>query len=393
MRPAEDDSSTRMSTLADSSRHFLTPRHSPALVALAVIFAADLEGGRAASRAPASEGTATPVATLIPAPLVTLKSDVDSNSPAVWARVGRRDVLYVFTSFDGVLRRSSGSGVGLLGSTIDVTVTPWPPGRTWLEAVVVAEDGAWYGFYHNERDATSCGEGNGRAIPRLGALRSTNRGRTWKNLGTILSMPRRTYDCASPNTYFVGGVGDFSVMLDQDEEHLYIFYSQYVRDAESQGVAVARLRWADRDDPVGKVNVYVDEVWTPAETAGDEGQRWVYPIASPLFPTKGSWHDDGDWVDAFWGPSVHWNNEINQYVMLLNHARDTQWTQEGVYVSFSSRLDDPRSWSTPVKILDGGHWYPQVFGLDGVSGTDKSAGGIARFFMGGRSEHLIKFTR
>ena len=63
-------------------------------------------------------------------------------------------------------------------------------------------------------------------------------------------------------------------------------------------------------------------------------------------------------VDAYWGPSVHWNTYLGQYVMLLNHARDARWNQEGIYISFASRLDDPSAWSAPVKIMDGGQTRP-----------------------------------
>jgi len=100
-----------------------------------------------------------------------------------------------------------------------------------------------------------------------------------------------------------------------------------------------------------------------------------------------------DKVDAFWGPSVHWNTYLEQYVMLLNHAKDSAWSQEGIYISFAPRLDDPSLWTKPVKILDGGIWYPQVMGLEDGSGTDKVAGRQARFFMGGVSQHLIQFTK
>lgn len=98
-------------------------------------------------------------------------------------------------------------------------------------------------------------------------------------------------------------------------------------------------------------------------------------------------------VDAFWGPSVHWNTFLNQYVMLLNHASDSDWYHEGVYVSYAPRLDDPRLWSVPAKLLDGGNWYPQVMGLEIGTGTDKVAGERARFFMSGVSQYLIHFTR
>jgi hypothetical protein len=81
------------------------------------------------------------------------------------------------------------------------------------------------------------------------------------------------------------------------------------------------------------------------------------------------------------------------YVMLLNRAKNTRYDQEGIYVSFAPRLDDPRLWSPPVKILNGGSWYPQVISEDDGVGTDKVAGEWARFFMAGTSQYLIHFTK
>ena len=79
--------------------------------------------------------------------------------------------------------------------------------------------------------------------------------------------------------------------------------------------------------------------------------------------------------------------------MLVNRAKDENYSEEGVYVSFAPRLDNPGLWSYPQKLLNGGKWYPQVIGLDAGSGTDKAAGATARFFMSGRSDYLIAFTR
>ena len=90
---------------------------------------------------------------------------------------------------------------------------------------------------------------------------------------------------------------------------------------------------------------------------------------------------------------MHWNTALEQYVMLLNRAKDENYTQEGVYVSYALRLDDPRLWSTPQRLLVGGKWYPQVVGSSQGIGTDKVAGASARFFMSGRSDWVINFTR
>lgn len=332
-----------------------------------------------------------PRAALVPAPRIWLSGGVDSNSPAVWDRVRGRPTLFVFTSFYGPSRATSTLGIGALGEPAGITVNKWPPGQTWLEAVVPADDGTWFGFYHNERDATGCPENAGKAVPRLGAMRSTNRGLTWKNLGTVLAMRKNTEVCGTPNGYFAGGVGDFSALLDEDAEYLYFFYSQYVSADSLQGVAVARLPWADRHAPEGKIAVYDDGDWVPARTTATGNV--VYPVATPLFPVGGSWHDDSRPVTAYWGPSVHWNTHLNQYVMLLNHASDMEWSQEGVYISFAPRLDDPKLWSPPRKLLQGGRWYPQVFGLETGIGTDKYAGEVARFYMSGSSEYFIQFVR
>ena len=156
------------------------------------------------------------------------------------------------------------------------------------------------------------------------------------------------------------------------------------------------MAWADRDAPAGKVSLWTEGLWMPARTlrAGrEDGAMWEYPLASPVYPVARSWHLDGPAADAFWGPSVHWNTHLQQYVMLLNRARDMQWTQEGIYVAFSPSLEDPSQWSTPRKILDGGGWYPQVIGLEQGRGTDRLAGAAARLFIQGRSEHLIQFAR
>lgn len=99
----------------------------------------------------------------------------------------------------------------------------------------------------------------------------------------------------------------------------------------------------------------------------------IWMTAGPIFPAKDSWHDEDSVVDAFWGPSVHWNTYLQQYVMLLNHAKDDNFAQEGIYVSFAADIDDPRLWSPPVKILNGGGWYPQIIGQQDGLGTDKMA--------------------
>ena len=343
-----------------------------------------------------AQNVSTPHAELSAAPSMRLTGSADSNSPAVWQRIGGQIQMLVLTSIAGRPSLSFGSQLRTLGQPAPIVMQPWPGGGVWMEAVVADDNGMLYGFYHNEIGATMCGDdGSDKVIPRIGAARSRNHGATWEPLGVVLEAPPGTYDCETNNVYFVGGVGDFTVRLDPQSRDLYFFYSQYIKFDRLQGVGVARLAWADRDNPSGKVMVWNSRTWLPARAIPlvNGSVRWVYPAAVPIFPAVEPWHDDDNEVDAFWGPSVHWNTYLQQYVMLLNHAKDAAWTQEGVYVSFAPRIDDPTLWTKPVKLLDGGAWYPQVMGLEDGSGTDKDAGRWARFFMGGISEHLIQFVK
>jgi len=259
-----------------------------------------------------------------------------------------------------------------------------------MEAIIPDVDGTWYGYYHLERPATMCGTTD-RVIPSIGAARSADFGATWESLGTVLAAPAFSFSCTTNDRYNVGGLGDFTVMLDPQSRDLYFFFSQYVRTEQLQGVGIARLAWADRDNPSRRVTVWQDGRWIPAALRfGPE--RWI-ASAIPIFPAAEPWHDSDTAVDAFWGPSVHWNTYLQQYVMLLNRSKDTNWAQEGIYISFAPRLDDPRLWTTPTKILNGGMWYPQVIGIEDGSGTDKTAGELARLFMRGTSSQYLRFIK
>ncbi len=365
-------------------------------VAVVVLLAAHHGSVGLTQPAPAES---VPSARLIAADAVHLTGSVDSNSPAIWDLVRGTRRLYVLTSWDGVVRLATGSSVTQLSEAEPVSWTRAPRQKVWMEAVLADPgSGVWYGYYHHERDDVVC-EGSGRVLPRIGAARSEDQGRTWQDLGPILEAPPRSYRCDTPNEYFVGGVGDLSVLLDAQSQHVYLFYSQYVRRQQLQGVAVARVAWAGRDAPVGKVLVWARGQWMPPSpvdtltTEGETRRRWHYPAGTPLYAAAESWHDQDSDVDAFWGPSVHWNTYLKRYVMLLNRARDVSWAQEGIYIAFAASLDDPRIWSTPTRLLEGGSWYPQVMGLETGTGTDKLAGQMARLYMSGHSEHYIVFTR
>jgi hypothetical protein len=372
------------------------------LAASAILAAGVVSVAAVPTAVPLAATAAVPRATLTAALPVVLPGNVDSNSPLVWDLDQGVQRLFVLTSHSGQASISAGASVDRFTGTAPITLTPHPGYGVWMEAVVSDGVDTWYGFYHNEWPATACGRDD-RFVPRIGAAKSTDRGQTWQDLGTVLQATQSTTACDSPNRYVIGGVGDLSVMLDHDKNYLYVFYSQYQKQREAQGVAVARMLWADRDRPAGRMALWRGGTWEPNAgrlafsplLPGAQRRRleWTYPAASPLVSTSQAWHDADDKVDAFWGPAIHWNTALEQYVMLLNRAKDENYGQEGIYVSFAPALDDPALWSAPQRILNGGKWYPQVVGLSPGTGTDKLAGASARFFMSGRSDWVINFTK
>lgn len=206
-----------------------------------------------------------------------------------------------------------------------------------MEAVVADDDGTWYGYYHNENPAVVCGTDRPRPVARIGAARSEDRGRTWRDLGIVIEAPTSSIACASPNRYVIGGVGDLSVMLER-REGVPVFLLQPVsRGSGRPGVAVARMAWASRNHPVRRVWVWNDGAWLPPSGSvqvHDRRERGPAPgvdgdtAGTPLVATTQAWHDADGRVNAFWGPSVHWNAAIDRYVMLLNRARDENYAQE-----------------------------------------------------------------
>lgn len=372
-----------------------------ALLAASCVTVATLLPGTAQER---SAIPRTPSAHLVGAAPLRLPGAVDSNSPVVEAMIAGRRTLVVLTSWGGQPSRAAGRALDTLGPPEPVVLDPWPGGGVWIEAVVPDEAGTWYAFYHNERESAVCRDGSGKVVPRIGMARSGDGGFTWTDLGILIGASPRTFDCGTGNAYFVGGVGDLAALLDRDRQFVYIYFSQYGRSPSQQGVAAARLAWADRDSPVGKLDVWSQGAWLPSRSrrtwmaallsgVDPAGTRWEIPPATPIFPTPNAWHDGDETVDAFWGPALHWNSYLQQYVMLLNRAADEAFAPGGVFVSFNPRLDAPGAWSVPSRLLDGGTWYPQVVGTGPGIVSDVEAGQAARFFMGGQSDRLIRFSK
>ena len=308
--------------------------------------------------------------------------EVDCNSPAHWDG----GTLYMFFS-TGHPFRSSGAGFdGLARPSVRVRFDNeegWAMGGRWIEATHKTGDGKLYMWYHNEPPVVP-----GKTAPRIGQMVSGDNGLSWRDQGIILEAPAGSNNTDSANKYFVGGNGDFSVIADRKGEFLYFLISTYNKDIAEQGVAVARMHARDLADPKGKVLKWHKDAWNEPGLGGH---------VTPMFRAAVDWHLPV--VDAFWGPSVHWNTHLEAWVMLLNRAKDKDWAQEGIYVTFNADIAAPKGWAPPVKILDAkdlekSKWYPQVLGTNaGARETDKLAGQSARLFVAGVSAWEIRFRK
>ena len=334
----------------------------------------------------------TPSARLVPAPFIKFPGDVDSNSPLIWDLVDGAQQLFVITSWGGVPVRSSGPSVDQLEKGPPVAFATHPGHGVWMESILTDDVGNWYAYYHHERPADECGR-HDRQLPRIGSSRSSDHGRTWEDLGIVLDAPRGSAQCGSTNRFVLGGVGDVSAVLDENKQDVYLFFSQYSGGVERQGVSVARLAWSDRDAPAGKASIFSDGAWLPATRLDAEPGDWSYPPGTPLVKATRPFHDGNQAADVYWGASVHWNTYLEQYVMLLNRAKDESFGTEGIYVSYAASLSDPHQWTSPHRLMIGGEWYPQVVGLEIGAGTDRVAGRRARFFLTGKSNRMIEFER
>lgn len=321
-------------------------------------------------------------------PAIGHAQECDCNNPAYWDG----DTLYVFNSAIHPWRNAGPDLFHLRDAYERVTFdneATFRSGR-WLESAWRDDGGVLYGWYHNEPGRVCPGKKNLTA-PRIGALRSTDNGATWKDLGFVLESRVDALQCDTANHFFAGGNGDFCVIPDEGKEYLYFFISTYGKFIEEQGVSVARMRVADRDAPAGKVWKWHAGGWT---------EPGIHGRVSPVFPAAIDWNRKD--ADAFWGPSAHWNTHLGMYVLFLNRAIDCAWKQEGIYVSYTLDLADVGGWTPPRKILDRAEivpegstesgFYPQVIGLE-KGETDKRAGKRARFFIHGASRWEIEFCR
>jgi hypothetical protein len=307
---------------------------------------------------------------------------VDSNSPLYW----RNGELHVFTSTGTPLVTSIEDQRHIeVGVPQEIGVQPAAHLPMWIESAWQDDDGALYAWYHHEPGGVC--PNSTLTAPRIGALVSQDGGRTFTDLGIVLASGDPP-DCSARNGFFASGHGDFTVIPDREREYFYFFFGSYGGDVRGQGVAVARMAFADRDRPAGAVWKYF---------AGDWNQPGIGGSVTPILAAHTAWQQAN--ADSFWGPSVHWNTHLNAYVMLLNRACcQPMWPQEGIYVSFAADLSNPGGWKAPQKILRaqdlpfGAGYYPQVLGL-GPGETDSIAGSLARLYVNGFSRWELVFVR
>jgi len=321
---------------------------------------------------------------IIPATPVTMPArTVDGNSPAFRDAYG---LLHIYTSTGAEPTRMSGTGIfDLTVDTQAPSVQPRDHYPIWIESIWRDEDGTVYAWYHHEPDQQSiCGDRK-LTNPKIGALVSTDGGVTFTDLGLALTSGGPP-NCSAQNGFFAGGHGDFSVILDRDKHYFYFLFTNYGGSAHQQGVAIARMAFADRAHPVDAVHKYYVGEWSEPGVGG---------MVTPVFPATTSWdHSD---TDSFWGAAVHWNTKIEKYVVVMNRACcKTNWPQEGIYIAFNADLAHPGEFTQPEKILDNADigfapgYYPQVFGL-GEGETDSVVGKEARLFVKGDSRWQLTF--
>ncbi|MEN4013885.1 MAG: hypothetical protein ROW48_17745 [Bellilinea sp.] len=310
-------------------------------------------------------------------------SAADCNSPCWWWQ----DRFYVLNS-TGHPVHSMGENVERMTRGAEITWTAWRDGGRWIESVHQEADGTLLGWYHNEPahlvpDEYQAGRQFPLTAPFIGAVISHDNGETWDDLGLVLVGGPETLNLEKHNFWFAGGNGDFSVILDRKREYFYFLFGSYYKDVAQQGISLARMRYQDRFCPVGKVMKWHQGGW---QQPGLRGK------VTPLIPVHADWYSPEP--DTFWGPSVHWNTHIQQYVILMNRAIDPRWKQDGIYISLTHDIADPSSWTPPLRILEEKGWYPQVVGSDTArQETEREAGALARLFIHGESKYRLRFSR
>jgi hypothetical protein len=285
----------------------------------------------------------------------------------------------------------------------------------WMESVYRAPStGTLYGLYHLEEGPyVRCPAPYERpylSVPHIGLARSTDNGRTWKNLGIIISDGSFTLSCDLPIRFFAGGVGDPSMAVGPDSTHAYIAFTDYSGDdARTQGIQLARIALTDLDAPLrvdgtSKVVRWHNGGWSGPGLQGTPGPRvgqsWPStPLgqATSLLPPARSWQRaDGG---GYWGPSLSWNTHVGAFMLLLNKVSGARaFDADGNYLTFVPTMRSPvANPAAPIRLdsLPNGPkaaWYVQALGDPSGRGTSAWTGQDARLFIGEQSHVVLRFA-
>ncbi len=320
---------------------------------------------------------------------------VDSNSPVHWD--GQQ--VYLFNSYEHPYRLS-GPSLRQLGHRESVRFNGLDDKLDiWIEATWKDPDGTLYGAYHYEPDTVCFSNGHLPTAPRIGWIKSEDNGRTWKDLGFIIQASPCAINCKSASPWDAGGTGDFVFNLDREHKYFYFYGTSYDPRFDEQGVFLARMRYADRNNPSGKVMKWYKGAWSEPALDGH---------VTPVFPARKDYtHAD---ADMFWGPSIHWNTYLKMYVMVLSHTINTRLKDDGIFVSFNRHIGDPNGWSRPRMILSRPQirlvtregsaqpnalengWYPEIIGME-MGESDKLCGASGRLFVAGMSRLEVTFVK
>ena len=298
---------------------------------------------------------------------------------------------------------------------INSTDGPTATKMRWMEAVYRApRTGILYGLYHLEEGPyVHCPPPNDRpylSVPHIGLGRSRDNGRTWENLGIIVSDGSFEISCDSPVRFFAGGVGDPSMAVGPDSTYAYIAFTDYTgADPRTQGIQLARIAIADLNAPLNadgtsKALRWRDGAWSGPGLQGTPGPRvgqsWTpTPLgqATPLLPPQRSWlREDGG---GYWGPSLSYNTHVGAFMLLLNKVSGARaFDADGNHLAFVPDMAVPRAEpATPIRldVLPNGPkpaWYVQALGDPAMRGTSAWTGQDARLFLGEHSTVVLHFA-
>ncbi len=285
----------------------------------------------------------------------------------------------------------------------------------WMESVYrEPRSGTLYGLYHLEEGPyVQCPAPFKRpylSVPHIGLGRSTDNGRTWDNLGIIISDGSFVISCDLPVQFFAGGVGDPSMAVGPDSTYAYIAFTDYTGDdARTQGIQLARIALTDlgaplQPDGTSKAKRWHNGTWSGPGLQGAPGSRvgqsWTPTVlgqATSLLPPSRSWQRaDGG---GYWGPSLSWNTYVGAFMLLLNRVSGARaFDADGNYLTFLPTMQSPvANPAAPIRLdsLPNGPkaaWYVQALGDPAMRGTSAWTGQDARLFIGEHSHLVLRFA-